>query len=258
MFLLFAIVLIYGNLTYAISYNRSEEFSPVKLTYDDLRIFLQRIHATLPSSETQSDNQDIINKLTISDGKIQIDIDIANNWDINDIGRFPKVAFDLRYEWYNPKSKIKNIQIRFSDFSRTILVQGTDSYQVDSAYDSLAGIVNEHTSWIGGFFFRIVGVSCLWGISMILCVPSLFSVDLPLSPNRKLILSCLGLMIVLTTITLPYDKWFPGFAIYAGPLSFAERYAPQITLIGLPLAIISIILTSIPIFRSHRPTSRKR
>jgi len=258
--LLFGFVFIHDNLANATSYSRSGEFPPLKLTYDDMRTLLQRIHAILTPPETRSDNRYTINKLTIADGKLRVDMDITDDWEINEQGRFPKVSFDLRYQFYDSYSKVEKIDISFSDYSRKVSVQGTDPNQVDSAYDSLTAMIKEHTTWIGGSSFRAqsgallacVGLLCFW-------VPYVSDrVKAPLSIRWTFIIAGLGLLILVTTWTLPYDRWLPGFAIYAGPLSFAERYSSQITLIGLLLGLpITIILGGIPFFRSRRVSHRK-
>jgi hypothetical protein len=247
--LILIFIFIHAKLATAANYSKNCKFSAVKLTYDDLRALLQRIHAIVP--EDHNDLKYSINNLTLSDGKLQIDINIDDNWEIQGLRRLPEAVFDLRYQLYRPDRKIQRIEIKFSDYEREILVAGSDADLVDSAYDSLSGIIKEHTGLIGGAFFKMI---C--GVLLLILGTSLMarSLEAITKTNRRpVILSFIALLIIATAIILVFNhRWFPGFVIYAGPLSFAERYAPQIGLCGFIVAIIGLI----PFIHSLRTSGR--
>lgn len=241
----FALVFIYIPSVNASTYRKSSNFKPIKITYEDLSLLLQRIHAIIP--DTPKDQSLIINKLLITDGKLQIDIDLTSNFEFKKQERFPKTAFDLSYIFYNPDSKIQKIEFRFTDYQREVSVEGTDSDMVDSAFDSLVTIIEKHTYMFGGSLFRSGTGFNLIAVGLVLInLRTIFSyMKKTLSDIWVIIWMILGCLLILFTSILPFEKWFPGFAIYAEPLSFIQKYTAEITFIGTVLAAITSMISMI-------------
>lgn len=242
LFLITLIIFTFTNNATAANYHKSGKFFPIKLTYSDMSTFLERLHKTLPPPE-QLDSSYSMNRVTISDGDIQVWFDLYDDYQIAGLARLPTTAFDFEYFLFNPGGDVENIIIRFSDYKREVSVDGDNPDKVNAIYGYIEGEMKKHTTWIGGEKFRgMAGALFLMLAIVFTFQPNSLIGDI--SFNKRNLLRMLGLIILICLLVLPFGRWLPGFLIFSGPSSFFIKYSNQIAFVGALLTLGSIVLTT--------------
>ena len=219
------------------TYKKSIDLPPMKLTYDDLNKVMIALRVQLKTNSTSPDGSQPDESVTVSDGAVTLQKTGASTFGGAD--RVPDVATELKYYYRNPSGPIEEIWMAFRDLSRTITIAGLMPDQVDAVEALLRQKFSEKSIIMGGDQFRMLGAIMLMAIS-----GALWNIPLwwkKASVVLRVALIAAGIGLYLCILILPFDRWFPGFAIYAGPTSFMVRYSAEITFAGLVLSIVFFV-----------------
>lgn len=237
------LTIINTSICYAYTYEKNGRLPPIKFTYKDLNKILSGLRTQIPITS------DRYEKLIIS-GK-DVTITKEDDFALSQNDRIPDKAAELSYSYSYSKGEITEILIRFNDNRRQISIEGSSPDSVNAIYAFLNDQFLEHKIIIGGKKFRIIGAVILFIIAMTFWMFSL------LSQKNLLQISCaiIAAFIYLSTLLLPFSRWFPGFAIYNDSVSFPVRHAAQISLFGV---ILSLFLFIIGILITYFMTKNKK
>lgn len=206
--------------------SRQSELHPLTITYDDLSTLLENLKGQLSKANIgfQKDEHE---NITLSISKDEDTVTI-NGWErITEIKGLPNPGRSLRFRYHSYSAPVSDVELTFTDYSRTITVTGSDGAEVNGVYAYLKDNLGRQVNIFGGTLPRYFG-----GILLLLL--GLISI---LYGNRidknGTIYKLLGLAIITSLILLPWSEWLPGFAIYLGSASFVDRYVNTISLLGL-------------------------
>jgi len=222
-------------------FSEDRTLPPLKLSAADLDTILHKAHGFIASANGPPGNDGSAResvKLGVRGHEIEIP-----HFSLASSVAFPKELFKFSYIYKRPDKPISSVAIDLGDYSRRVSVTGEAADQVKTISQQLQDDLLRHSKVIGGAMFRRVAGACL---SVVLLL-SLFVSSVYWWNTRRysalgmLICSAVGLLLVLL---LPWDRYFPGFALYqsyspflliryAGPIFFLCLVA---TLVGIPLS----------------------
>jgi hypothetical protein len=241
------------------TYRRTAELPPLRMGREDFLAIIQRAQNIVEraNSKLPTEKPDRI-ELQLSDRRHEITIQVPEH--SNQLASAPKSVFKVTAFFWRPNAPISQVRIYMDDMSRTIEIAGTSPEQVDALTSYVQSELTSHRVWLAGFFARLALYAMLFlcvvvGATVLLTRTDL-SAEIGLSLTSIIAVVSVGLLIWL----LPFDQWLPGVAVVSGEASLLARWAPQFTLLGVFLGIISVLLPVILSERKKRlrPTSRRR
>lgn len=167
-------------------------------------------------------------------------------------------ALNYDYSYDSDVYPITSITITFGDYRREIEIRGFSAQHVEAIKNTLRADFLKHSTVIGGAKFRYFA-----GLIALLVGLILVNIALSMLSGKKtlgwILLVCCGLFFY-GLLSLPFDSWLPGFAIYREDPSFLVHYAPEIGFIGVLLGAIGIAIPFLPGSRSEQeePAAKKR
>jgi hypothetical protein len=228
------------------------EIAPVRLTYVDVTDIVSGIRNLLPpaNNDAKYDRPDVNLRISANGETLSF-----SSWGkLTDSNSLPSVSYslDFAYRSSSPDSPIYTVSIELHDFSRTVTVTGTHADQVQALAEYLRSRFDSHTTLFGGFIFRMVGAFFLFALSAasiawlwrFMPAESMFGNFSrgDAESLRALVTSmAAGLLGSLMVFALPWNKWYPGVAIYSGSANIFERYAPEIGACSLLVGILSLV-----------------
>lgn len=227
----------------AVEYTRKYDLPPLRVTYDDVDAILSKTWGLVETANSQDTNADIHAgsiKLSTPDGEMEI-----GGHSIIDRTHVPEVAYDFEYMAIGESGPITLIRIDCSDRYRNITVSGHSADQVDTVASALERGFADHTAFAGGLRFRflLASLTSLAGyFVMVLLSRKIFGKDA--LENGSIMGTCgvVAVVIQLSFLFLPTDRWFPGFAAFKSEASWLVRCGPQISFFGVVVTIVAIPL----------------
>jgi hypothetical protein len=201
---------------------------------------LQKTHAFIaaangPITEQESARESV--KLGVRGHEIEIP-----HFSLASSVAFPRELFRFSYNYRRADKPISSVTIDLGDYSRRVLVAGEAADQVEAIAKSLENDLLRYSTVIGGAMFRrLTGVCLSVGLLTSLGLSGAYWWHTRASSALSmLICSTVGLSLVFL---LPWDRYFPGFALYQSYSPFLLiRYAPQIAFLGLLATLVAIPL----------------
>ncbi len=170
-------------------------------------------------------------------GDKNVRIKIENEFNESAFNQGPKIANDLYYKYENFDAPISTIELRLSDYVRTLTITGYDKTQVNALASLIKDEFNLVGCSIGGLNHRAI-IYIVLGVSALIVY--FFTVKYFVTTERIALL--LYFMFVLfyfiLIYTLPWDLWFSGATIRSSPLSFLDRHAGLLSLLGILVSIL--------------------
>lgn len=166
--------------------------------------------------------------------------------------RLPEEGFGLNYNYDFELSSapVASISLVCRDIFRTLEVRGGSADNVDAVMNTLMTDYLKHSTRFGGYSFRTLARFAFF---------FLFVVSLAIPKGRLgWFFSFSTGAILLGTIFLPSEQWFPGFAVYRDDPAFLVRYGPQIGFAGVILSIFGIVISLWPIPADKRQNTSPR
>jgi hypothetical protein len=209
----------------------------VVMSYDDLRNLLQLARLQVQAFNAGTDATYAEESLDVSRGPdtmrfypLGSDLDLTGT---------PDEATYVRYQYRNFRAPLSEIEIRLSDYRRSISVSGQPQ-EVHSAWMVLSTSLREYETVFRGHRWRFALYIPILLVGGLLAVIGAQNED-PVKPRwlrHAMYFSGLGL--IFAWMLVP-DGFLSGTLIVSGSTSFVNRHASAITLSGLVLSVLSLI-----------------
>lgn len=222
-------------------FERSIEFSPVRMSDSDLYRMVDRIRQQVEKANAGLDRRFERESLRLSSR--QASIELANGFQESALRGAPEMATDMYFYYHLDGAPIEEISLRLADYSRTLTLSGTAPSQVDALIAMLTEDMSRYEVRIGGTSVRSLG-GFLLSLLAWLVVAISASTSVPISSQRiRLVGVAIGLGLLIALFVAPWDQWLPGTAIYLGDPRFSVRYGALISLIGTVVTLAGFVLS---------------
>ena len=221
-------------------YSRSRELPPLKTSFSDLEAALTKAFNLLATANGQAPNKESLREtLTVGAGSDELEV-AAHTLPLS--ARVPKVAYRLSYSYLWSEAPVSSLRLDLGDSTRRLAVSGSAADQGEAICTSLERDLSEHSAIVGGAEFRFIS-EYIFGMVLVICL--LYTAAYCIVERRWRLLgmpifSFLGLLLLFL---LPFDEFFPGFAVYQGDPSFFVRFGPQISFLSLIVSAAAIPLS---------------
>lgn len=233
----------------SISVNAQNKFSIEKevptfaISYDDLNAIIQEGLYLISKYDS-----------SFAEGEIVINIEQNNETQtINSLEAFDKLQFkeanSFNFRYSNYKSQISKLQMRFSDYSRTIEIEGNNYLELQTVMSSiLEPLKSKRTLFRGPFirflsfsFLLVIGIFFTYNIKLI----QIGNDGIVYRKRKGYLFVLLGCSIILTLLLLmsgliETETIFPGFSLVKNEINFIDKYSGLIGFIGLIIGIIGM------------------
>jgi hypothetical protein len=233
------------------NYSKTTELPPLRISFAQLQDILSKgaslINAANGSAPLRED-MDL--------RKAGFRVKIAGNQLDPDRAKIPNVIDQFEYSasTRGTPAPVSQLQLSFSDYRRTLFVEGQSPDQVDAVFSALRDDLLMLSSSFGGTFFKnLFGFPAVFLLTWIL----VFLIVTWFATRRRLWIMPISITVILFALDmfLPTDDLFAGFSALRGDASFAVRYGPQIALWSLIIATMAIPLSLIPLFWTETTAS---
>jgi hypothetical protein len=219
------------------TFSRELDLPPLRLTYADLLTTIQTALDYVKPVNANPPPRNPTGELSIS--AVGVETTLADLSHGVTGRKLPEVAYAANYRFYAPEQRISSVSIWLRDSGRSIKVEGRDPNHVDALAVLLERQLSSHSYYFGGLGFRLFGWLGAILLLNVLAQTSIFPVWLRISAIIVLVL------FMVTAIFLPYERAFPGFAIYAGEASFIRRYSAELSFALGTIPLIAVAGTAI-------------
>lgn len=225
------------------TYTKSASLPPVRITYAELQSVLDKLASLMASANGPHATRPFTEKLRLKHGESQVEI--SGHQLQGSKAKLPKSTTELVYTasaYVLDTVPITTVSLLFHDYDRKLTVEGRSPEQVDAMFATLKNDLVALSSPFGGASFRsraglLIFLVCL-NVALIGTIHWLSARrTLSLLPVAFALLS-FGLL-----LALPFEGFLAGFSVSEFDPSFANRYGPEISLIGLVLSIVAIPLS---------------
>jgi hypothetical protein len=218
--------------------------APIAMTYKDLDSILFDLGQMVEGDSPASGSYLTLSVSGESDSGVELGLEL-NTWGkLLEAASLPPAAnsVSLSYEARSARPAISSVRLLFRDAYREIKITGYDRVRVDAAAAEMQGRFNRYTTSFAGPPFR--AALAIIGILVIAMTSSWAT-----SRSLRMLREWQAVVIVLTGIAAipflmlfpPWQRWFPGTAIYGDSASFVERHSEAITVTTLLFSIIALI-----------------
>ncbi len=219
-------------------YTRTIQFAPLRISQEDLLDTLERTSQLIETANRGVESQYVRERLTFSDGNSSITL--TRPFDRSSLRSAPPITTSLEYEYESYKSPVSLVRLRLWDTTRELTVSGSAQEQIEALTAVVANSLNESAVWFGGLRARFIGGLLL----MLLGIFGPLLLSRILTPYIATAIYIVGFVIAAGTWFLPWDRWFPGTAVFRGDASFLVRHGPLISFLGLVLTIMTFLIAT--------------
>jgi len=233
------------------NYSKTAELPPLRTSFADLQPILDKsaslmIAANGPTPIWLEDIQLRKGNLRIKHTGRQL---------IPDGARIPNSIESVEYSARTRDSApISRVALDFSDYKRTLSVEGQSPEHVDAIFSALRDDLIKLSTFVGGSGLKtFLGFPAIWLLVTILVWPAVAWFQ----TRRRILLLPVSICIALIAalLLLPLDDLLAGFIAVRGDASFLARFGPEISFWGLVVGAISIPVTLVPLFYRGVPKS---
>lgn len=243
--ILIAVVLAFGRTGIAeTNYSKSVELPPLRVSFDDLQEMLDTISTLMP---TREDARSLIWREEIVLRKKDLSVKMSGH-QLNLPGaKVPSSIDSFEYTAFTRgDAPITRVTVSFSDYRRSVLVEGQSPEQVDAVFYVVREHLSKLVNLIGGFWFHtVLRFSAIVILSVILLQMVVLWLKTGLRSFSIAIAVC-GLLLT-ALITLPLDELLAGFSAVRGNPSFVVRYGPEISFWDFVVGVLSFL----PVIRTY-------
>lgn len=227
-------------------YSRSAEFSPIQMSYSELMSLINKTQSIIKSANSAYKLTWESSKVTVEDGdsnKLSLDGEITEESFIN----APKKGLVIKYSYQNSGGPISQFNINFSDYSRTIEVEGESQEQVDALFSLAVANINKLTIHFGGSKQRILIGAIISFVGWVLIIIILSNINRIYLFSKYLfyLFVLFGLFLIIFGFIFPWIGLLPGVAIYEGDASFMALYGGLLAISGIVITLLTCIITII-------------
>jgi hypothetical protein len=225
------------------TYTKSASLPPIRITYLEMQSVLDKLALLMSSANASYATRPFTEKLRLKHGEVQVEI--SGHQLQGSKAKLPKVTTELVYtaSAYSPDTvPIATVSLLFYDYDRKLTVEGRSPEQVDAMFASIKSDFLALSSPFGGSLFRNLSGNLVFIVCLnVALVGSLHWISTrqtsAVLPVAFALLS-LGLLFFL-----PFEALFAGFSLSEFDPSFASRYGPEISFLGLVLGLVGIPLS---------------
>ncbi len=232
------ICLIYYGILFAVpSYSATEyssktSFCPINITYTEFSEILKEIRHFTSNANVNFKNSKATEYVTLGDPDIRIRIEDELNE--SSFNQGPEIAYDVFYNYSYYDAPISSIELRLTDNIRDLSISGSDKTQVNALASLIEDEFKDIGCAFGGISYRLILYIALIITALVLYIYSTIKFSISDRVSWLLYVVC-SIFIMIMFNVLPWELWFPGTAVRAGPVSFIDRH-PEL------LALLSIII----------------
>ena len=232
------------------NYTKTVELPPLRVSFADLQAVLDKAEKLASSANlgAKARREEVVMKA----GAVQVTIPGRVLSPPN--AKVPDQLDSLTYTYTAVEpSSVTRMNVDFSDYRRTLTVEGPSPEQVDAIFSTMREDLVALSSPIGGSGIKIVlGLPAYWMLLVILGLSGSMWYSNRGSKSLAIVLSTATVFLLL--MLLPINDLLAGFLAIRGEPSFMVRYGPQISFIGLLFAVVGIPITVIQLFGTGKHT----
>jgi len=238
------------------TYTKSASLPPIRITYLDLQSVLDKLALLMSSANVSYATRPFTEKLRLKHGEFQVET--SGHKLQGSKANLPKVATELVYTasaYPLDSVPIATVSLLFYDFDRKLTVEGRSPEQVDAMFASIKSDLLALSSPFGGSLFRNVSGSLVFIVCLYV---TLFGSLHWLSTRQTsaVLPVAFALLSLGLLFFLPFEALFAGFSVSSFDPSFANRYGPEISFLGLVLSVVGIPLSYlVPRWLAKRSTA---
>lgn len=222
-------------------YSKSVNLPPLRISIAELQGVLNKaasLMASANSEMTQESRSEEIVKLRAGDLRVTF----PGHELIASRVRFPKTIDGFDYINQNRLwAPVSRVEMAFSDYDRTLRVNGTSPEQVDAVFSALRDDLMKLSTPIGGSSIKIWFGLAPFIIGILTFYLGIFW--LKSRSRRQSLPFLISAVCLLGLVVLPLDHLLAGFLMVEGDGSFMVRYGPEISFWGLAIGVAAIPLS---------------
>lgn len=226
------------------NYTKTAEIPPLRVSFTDLQSVLDKTEKLAANANANAKPRR--EEVAMKAGAIQVTIQGRLLAPPN--AKVPDQIDSLTYTYSAPdQSPVTRVYFDFSDYRRTLTVEGPSPEQVDALFAVTREDLTNLSSGLGGSSIKIL----LGQPAYILLVLAMFLsgaiwYEKRSSKSLAVLLSAAAVMALL--VTMPINDLLAGFMAIRGEPSFMVRYGPQMSFFGLLLAVVGVPISVLQLF----------
>ena len=224
---------------------RSSSFCPIDVTYADFTAVIRRIREFSVKANRDAERKYVRERLSVAGGATKLEL--SADFSESSLSQGPQLATDVSYSLSQDDAPISEVTLRFGDYSRELIVSGTDRAQVEGLVLLASEDIARLGCSFGGSSKRSLGGFGLLLLATVLGVVATFPGFR--SNTVRIALIVPAIIIYAALIFFPWDQWLPGTAVRTARVSLLERNAAIIGLVGTVAGVVSIIIALSPMAR---------
>jgi hypothetical protein len=231
------------------NYSKSVDLPPLRISYAELQTVLDKAASLMNTTNMSAPlwRED----MELRKGGIRIRI--PGHQLKREGARLPEVIDRFEYTaWSRDPAPVGRLNLSFSDFSRTLSIEGQSPDQVDAVFSALRDDLWNLSTSIGGAYVSLFRY--LFGVFLAVGVLILTAVWAESRDSTFLTPALFCAVLLAALILLPIGDWLSGFAAVRGDASFVVRYGAEISFLALIVGLIALSISLVPLVR---PTGGK-
>lgn len=234
------------------NYTKTTEIPPLRVAFADLQAVIDKTEKLVSSANAGARPRR--EELVLKSGVIQITIPGRTLALQN--AKIPEKIDSFTYTYsMADRASVTQVSLDFSDYRRTLMVEGSSPEQVDAIFAATQEDLMNISSAIGGS-----GIKTLLGFPAYLILMTIMgwigSDWYSTRSARSLGILISAMCVMLLLALLPTASLLAGFLAIRGEPSFMIRYGPEISFIGLILAVVGIPLSVSQLFGASKKNNK--
>lgn len=230
------------------NYSKIVEIPPLRISYAELQAVLDK-GASLMSAANGSLHLLWHEEMRLQERELRV-----NKWGhrLEGDARLPKTLDHFDYTAWTRDAPVTLLSLSFSNYSRTLSVEGQGPHEVDAVFIALRDELSKLSTSVGGPLFSVLRITLISVLALSLFFLASWWIWMETRP--RIILGPIVLVVVLLValIILPIGDMLSGFVAVREDASFIVRYGAEISFWGLILGILGTGLSLIPLFLEKR------
>jgi hypothetical protein len=234
------------------NYTKTAEIPPLRVSFTALQAVLDKTEKLVASANSGVKPQR--EELVLKAGAVRVTIPGRTLAPLN--AKVPEQIEFLSYTYSTlNQSPVTRVDFDFSDYRRTLTVEGPSPEQVDAIFAAIREDLIALSSTVGGSGIKtMLGFPTYWLLMLIFGWSG--SDWYSRRSQRSLATAAATASALLLLLVLPTGDLLAGFLAIRGEPSFMIRYGPEMSFIGLILTVIGIPFTVLQLLRPRdtKPT----
>jgi hypothetical protein len=233
-------------------YSKSTEFSALRVSYSAMQTLLDKAG----SLSSTANGGSIPEREEVALQARELKISLSGRQFLSSPAKVPDQIDSLNYSYFASRgSPITQVELDLSGYRRVLAVRGSSADQVDAVFAALSSELTALSHPVGGGAVQ----SFLRVMMLTIFVPLAVATGwnwyvLRSRAYAAVAIGSIGVLLLM--LILPLDQLLAGFLAVRGDPSVAVRYGPEISLVGLLLAIVGIPAAVLPFLSRRQPAVR--